>query len=284
VYKSAILNDVLKAITVNVNQLLWTGLLALVILYLYAVVGMLLLRGHYFVGDFPNERFCDNLVQCYFNTIREGLINGGGMTDYLLYGEGKHIHDSPNYFGRFAFDVSFFIIVLVILLNVIFGIIIDTFAALREETASIQANMSNVCFICDIERSIFDRAGQSFAVHIKTDHNMWMYLRYFVYLIVKDEADYNGVESYINVMLNSDDLGFFPVNQAMCFVVEETVDEVQVTGQKFQQHINEMKELLRAIQDLKSQNSSSTVVSSKQRNSALLQLKNLIAMPVPPNF
>ena len=39
---------------------------------------------------------------------------------------------------RFAFDVAFFVIIGTVLLNIVFGIILDSFGALRDETQSRQ--------------------------------------------------------------------------------------------------------------------------------------------------
>ena len=49
---------------------------------------------------------------------------------------------------RMAFDFSFFVIVVVILLNIIFGIIIDTFAELRAEKQKVEEEIRTRCFIC----------------------------------------------------------------------------------------------------------------------------------------
>ena len=55
---------------------------------------------------------------------------GGGISDPLV------LSANPNggiFWGRFFFDISFFFIVKMVLLNVIAGIIIDAFNELRDE-------------------------------------------------------------------------------------------------------------------------------------------------------
>jgi len=67
---------------------------------------------------------CETLMDCFLYSLDEGLRNGGGVGDDMKQpnlGSYKH-------YGRIVFDLSFFILVVVILLNIIFGIIIDTFA------------------------------------------------------------------------------------------------------------------------------------------------------------
>lgn len=49
----------------------------------------------------------------------------------MLYSPSE-IDSQGEYLGRFFFDLSFKIIVIIIMLNILFGIIIDTFGELRD--------------------------------------------------------------------------------------------------------------------------------------------------------
>merc|ERR1712054_726444 len=129
------------------------------------------------------------MLNCFVLTIREGLLNGGGMTDYLLRVSGRSPANIAPFMFRFFFDLSFFVAVIIVLLNIVFGIIIDTFASLREMTASKIEDMKNVCFICNIDRYELDKNGTPFDIHIKKEHNQWQYLNYLVYLKTKDETE-----------------------------------------------------------------------------------------------
>ena len=55
-----------------------------------------------------------------------GLRSGGGIGDALLFANLRE--DQQDYYTRVVFDLVFFIVITIILLNVVFGIIIDTFA------------------------------------------------------------------------------------------------------------------------------------------------------------
>ena len=64
------------------------------------------------------------------NSINFGLRFGGGISDPF------YLSADPNkdgFWGRFFIDVTFFFIVKMVLLNLIAGIIIDTFSQLRDE-------------------------------------------------------------------------------------------------------------------------------------------------------
>lgn len=67
--------------------------------------------------------------------IDKGLLLGGGIGDYT---EAINYRDqNDKYFVKLFHDATFHILVNVILLNILFGIIIDTFAQLREQKKSI---------------------------------------------------------------------------------------------------------------------------------------------------
>ena len=50
--------------------------------------------------------------------------------------------------ARVVYDMLFFFIVIIIVLNLIFGVIIDTFADLRSEKQQKEEIIKNSCFIC----------------------------------------------------------------------------------------------------------------------------------------
>lgn len=47
-----------------------------------------------------------------------------------------------------VYDLLFFFVVIIIVLNLIFGVIIDTFADLRSEKQQKELILKNTCFIC----------------------------------------------------------------------------------------------------------------------------------------
>lgn len=50
--------------------------------------------------------------------------------------------------ARVVYDMVFFFVVIIIVLNLIFGVIIDTFAGLRSEKQQKEEILKNTCFIC----------------------------------------------------------------------------------------------------------------------------------------
>ena len=103
--------------------------------------------------------------------------------------------------ARVVYDMLFFFVVIIIVLNLIFGVIIDTFADLRSEKQQKEEILKNTCFICGLDRSQFDNKAVSFEDHIRHEHNMWHYLFFIVLIRVKDPTEFTGPESYVYSMV-----------------------------------------------------------------------------------
>lgn len=62
-------------------------------------------------------------------------------------------HQEPLFAARVIYDLLFFFMVIIIVLNLIFGVIIDTFADLRSEKQKKEEILKTTCFICGEEGS-----------------------------------------------------------------------------------------------------------------------------------
>ncbi|XP_013415241.1 inositol 1,4,5-trisphosphate receptor [Lingula anatina] len=163
------------------------------------------------------ERACDSLIMCIVTSLNEGLRNGGGIGDVLRKPSSKE----PLFVARVIYDLLFFFIVIIITLNLIFGVIIDTFADLRSEKQQKEEILKNTCFICGLDRSSFDNKSVSFEDHIKNEHNMWHYLYFIVLVKVKDPTEFTGPESYVYAMIRDKNLDWFPRMRAMSLAADE---------------------------------------------------------------
>jgi hypothetical protein len=102
------------------------------------------------------------------------------------------------------------------LLNIFFGVIIDTFASLRTADQKKITDMQNRCFICSIDAYTFDRVTKrGFHDHIYMEHNMWHYLYLFVHIRKKNITEYNGLELYLAMKMAKKDVSFFPNQRAL---------------------------------------------------------------------
>ena len=167
--------NVIKSVTKNIRSILFTALLAIILVYLFSIVGFVFFQDdfHMEAEDLPTvettcsstnascsssshmvsaatdsgsrkERSCDSLFMCIVTTLNQGLRNGGGIGDVL-----RSPSKSEALFPfRVVYDMLFFFIVIIIVLNLIFGVIIDTFADLRADKQQKEETLKNSCFIC----------------------------------------------------------------------------------------------------------------------------------------
>ncbi|UJR25841.1 hypothetical protein I4U23_007191 [Adineta vaga] len=163
------------------------------------------------------ERSCDTLFMCIVTTLNKGLRNGGGIGDVLRQPSSQE----PLYFFRVIYDMMFFFIVIIITLNLIFGVIIDNFADLRTEKQRNDEILRNTCFICGLDRKSFDNKHVTFEDHIRKVHNMWNYVYFMVLINVKDSTEYTGPESYVHEMIEQRNLDWFPRMRTSSLDIQE---------------------------------------------------------------
>lgn len=169
--------------------------------------------------------------------LDKGLRADGGIGD-----ETEPIHFNNNneqYLVKLMHDASFHILVKVILLNVLFGIIIDSFAELRDQKSKRDNDMVNVCFICNHPRLVFDKYCEGgFERHIAKDHNLWMYVYYMVHLYSKDTSDHTGIESMILSRFEEGDISWIPRQKALCLqsIIGEEEEDGAAEELKLQIH------------------------------------------------
>lgn len=198
------------------------------------------------------ERTCDTLLMCIVTVLNQGLRNGGGVGDVLR----RPSKDEPLFAARVIYDLLFFFIVIIIVLNLIFGVIIDTFADLRSEKQKKEEILKTTCFICGLERDKFDNKTVSFEEHIKSEHNMWHYLYFIVLVKVKDPTEYTGPESYVAQMIAEKNLDWFPRMRAMSLVSNEgdsEQNEMRNLQEKLESTMSLVKQLSGQLAELKEQ-------------------------------
>uniref|UniRef100_A0A8C0EUG3 Inositol 1,4,5-trisphosphate receptor n=1 Tax=Bubo bubo TaxID=30461 RepID=A0A8C0EUG3_BUBBB len=284
VYREETLLNVIKSVTRNGRSIILTAVLALILVYLFSIIGFLFLKddfimevdrlkirtpvagivgicstsdlhglqGHSEEEEDGIERTCDTLLMCIVTVLNQGLRNGGGVGDVLR----KPSKDEPLFAARVVYDLLFYFIVIIIVLNLIFGVIIDTFADLRSEKQKKEEILKTTCFICGLERDKFDNKTVSFEEHIKSEHNMWHYLYFIVLVKVKDPTEYTGPESYVAQMIVEKNLDWFPRMRAMSLVSNEgdsEQNEIRNLQERLETTMSLVKQLSSQLAELKEQ-------------------------------
>jgi hypothetical protein len=128
---------------------------------------------------------------------------------------------------RYLYDFLFYLCLNLIMLNVVFGIIIDTFGEMRAARVENRRDTTENCFICSIDKEFFDRQkAEGFNRHIREDHNMWNYLYFYFHIMEQDKDDDDGLEYYIRHCMESQDLSWFPIKKATCLDLAESDEEI----------------------------------------------------------
>uniref|UniRef100_A0A8C7C8A9 Inositol 1,4,5-trisphosphate receptor n=1 Tax=Oncorhynchus kisutch TaxID=8019 RepID=A0A8C7C8A9_ONCKI len=297
VYREETLLNVIKSVTRNGRSILLTAVLALILVYLFSIVGYIFFQddfllnidripnktlgksGASMVGEFlsaevcrkdngencsteavvdgmlvieDKERSCDSLLMCIVTVLSHGLRSGGGVGDVLR----KPSKEEPLFAGRVIYDLLFFFLVIIIVLNLIFGVIIDTFADLRSEKQKKEEVLKTTCFICGLERDKFDNKTVTFEEHIKVEHNMWHYLFFIVLVKVKDSTEYTGPESYVAEMIREHNLDWFPRMRAMSLVCSDAdgeQNEIRSLQEKLESTMKLVSNLSGQLTELKEQ-------------------------------
>jgi len=153
--------------------------------------------------------------------VRNGLLYGGGIGDFISgdLGNTPDLTDELAYWSRLLFDLSFFIVVIVLLLNIIFGIILDTFSSLREAQNEKIELKSSQCFICGLNRELFEDqkqlGGRGFSYHQQNEHSVFDYVYFTIYLRGKHDTEFNGAETFVQDCLDKDDISWIPDGVAL---------------------------------------------------------------------
>jgi hypothetical protein len=111
--------------------------------------------------------------------------------------------------------LTFFCLVIILLLNLIFGIIIDAFADMRDSRNQLETDVKERCFICGLNRFEFETKNKSWLDHIQKEHNAYAYLYFILYVQAKADNLCNGVEKYVKSMILKENAGFFPVGRCL---------------------------------------------------------------------
>jgi preprotein translocase subunit SecG len=234
--------NVMRSVTRNGRSIVLTGVLAIICVYIFSLVGFVFFQSDfaieaepvemianctgggakcYEVSEAVKENSCENLIMCIITTLNQGLRSGGGIGDVLRPPSVKDRY----FMGRVMYDLLFFFLVIIIILNLIFGVIIDTFADLRSEKQNKEDILKNKCFICGLERAAFNNRTVTFDDHINSEHNMWHYLYFIILIKVKDPTEFTGPESYVSELMEKRQLDWFPHLRCMSLTFGETENE-----------------------------------------------------------
>jgi len=211
--------NIVRAVTQNRKQLILTIIMGIIVVYMFSMVSIVGFN-QYFPGDTKNEEgevvevssmYCDSLWECFFSIVHMATRAGGGLGDTL-----DSVSNSDNlYYPRILLDLLFFAIVILIVQNIIFGIIVDTFGELRDKREELLEELNTQCYVCGVSRKVLERSGKGWVYHFLNEHSLFAYMAFITYVVEKDASQCTGLEKYVKDKIAQHDASFFPTTSKL---------------------------------------------------------------------
>ncbi|KAL9643554.1 hypothetical protein ABK040_010167 [Willaertia magna] len=211
------LYDVALSIKISAQRFILTSMLMIVSVWFFALMLFAFVPDTFYLEKNGVKNYlCDSAASCLLATLNYGLRTDGFFED--------NFDSTFGVWAREIINMAFVLTVIVVLVEAVFGIILESFAELRENREQTENRVKNKCFICDIERSRFDQKaneGITFHHHITKEHKLWNYLYFMIHLYNKPKTEYTGSEQYIYSCAADSDTSFFPILRSI------TLEEVE---------------------------------------------------------
>ena len=214
------LQNVLVAIKNPYKELILIFILWIILIYYFSIIGYV-----WFRSDFPKiEKDCNSLFKCVATIFHQNNRMDNGISGYL-HPRNEKKYKNP-FTWRFFYDELGNLMLKILIVNMISGIIIDNFASLRKSETDMIYDMNNICTICSLKKDkiikVYKNYGKDYDTHQKTDHSVFNYIFYIIYLYKKEKTELNGMESYIyESAFIQKDITWFPIKKLYIAKPEE---------------------------------------------------------------
>lgn len=156
------------------------------------VYALTIISYYYYAEDYNAEDYtkfaCYSLVTWFVYSFDQTFKNDGGLSGVLEAPYAAVDDGTADFrYGRIIYDNIAFLLVGMLLIEIVTGLITDTFGTLRENNQKILDDENTNWFICDKTRDELEKefGVDGFENHFKHDHNLWDYLFYIAYLNCK---------------------------------------------------------------------------------------------------
>jgi hypothetical protein len=200
-----ILQYVFRAIVDPIAQLAYTFIFFFILIYFYSLIIF-----YNFQQIMPTFS-CDSPVICMVYIYSNTFTSGGNLGNFIDEGGEEHENKEGN-MVRYALDISYTIIMVWLVWQMVSGLIVDTFESLRGNREEKEDDMKSTCFICGMDKEKIEKyypGKEGFEKHLQ-DHSVINYFFYTFYLEDKDSSEYSGLESYIKNEIDHENISWFP--------------------------------------------------------------------------
>jgi len=208
------LKTITKALTQALPKVVSTFLLVFVFVFIFAKIGFYHLYELWFDGG------CDTFMKCFGSTLEMAFMGVGSFAGWHRFA--PNVDESKWLEMNVIFSSLFVIVVEVIIMNIVFGTIIDTFSAIRAQNLEVVLKRKNICFMCRFSRNVFDKEVQpgAFDYHMSFrtgTHNILSVVRFIFYIRQKHKNELDGLENYVLKCLDdkAGNCSWFPIGSQL---------------------------------------------------------------------
>ena len=158
--------------------------------------------------NYEDDNYCKTLQFSFLTALDTGLRARGGMGDSAkrISYERNKVH----YIFRLILDDIFFLLIIIIMIDLVFGIIIKSFDVLRHRNQKYYSDKKNYCLICHSNRDSLEKMRINFDDHVKEVHNVWNYVEYMISLKINDIHDKIAINQYVRAKMDKNDISWLP--------------------------------------------------------------------------
>ena len=154
--------------------------------------------------DEMEESICSSTLPCILYFLYYGFKESSIEMNLISFK-----YDTTYYFRQFFFNMISYIILYLIFDNIFLITITNAFDSMKEKLDSKDNEKYNVCFICSKTRNDCIEDNEDFDEHIEK-HNMWKYIKYICYIILKNKETYSNDENYLWKQIKWKEMDWFP--------------------------------------------------------------------------
>ncbi|GMI17805.1 hypothetical protein TrLO_g6323 [Triparma laevis f. longispina] len=245
---SRTLQSVLRAVIKPANQLGQTFFLFVVVITVYTCIAYRIFGKEEFSSLEVDEDLggCTTLWECWWLSMYIGIRKGD-------MGEALDVNTVSTSQWRVLYDLTFYMILGVLLFNMVTGIILDTFQQLRHDMEERNDIWENENFISGIKRAQYEELGPEYNFKTLCDHDqhLWNYFFFIVYVRQKKSEACNGCESYVKQCLEKNDSSWIPTRTSSQMESKQVGQNNQRSADDwFKEIVGKMEKLEAKVEDL----------------------------------
>ena len=203
------LKNIMISVKLNYKPFFLTFCLAFIIMYIFSNIYFFFLNSDFNAElNYYNDNYCKTLIFSFLNALDNGLRARGGLGDSAK--RLSFLKNTKRYIFRLILDDLFFLLIVIIMIDMVFGVIINSFDELRHRNQKYHKDKKNYCLICNSNRDSLEKIRLNFKEHIKKTHHIWNYVEYMISLKLEDIRQLNDINKYIREKLDKKDITWLP--------------------------------------------------------------------------